>query len=164
MRHNRALLSVIVIVLASAAGCSAGSPASSSASLGDISTGLEASLARAISDTGAPLRLTQAEFQETDEGLWWITQFDDPAESGAGSGIDSETLVFAAPLKVVRRGVKDWETDLRELQELTTFIIAFRDPQQTVYEIDSALMWSFVEGEVGEEEVVDEMMISSLNH
>jgi hypothetical protein len=100
----------------------------------------------------------------TNEGLWWITQFDDPAESGAASGIDTETLVFAAPLEVVRRGVKGRETDLEELQELTTFIIAFRDPEQTVYEIDSELMWAFVEGEVDQQEVVDEMTISSLNY
>ena len=116
------------------------------------------SLTETVDDHGYPLILTQAEFQDGDEGLWWITQFMDPAQSPAVGMASTEELVFEYPLEGLVAAVRENDDDLRAVGT-QVFIIAFRG-DSTVYEIDAELMWEFAEGDLAWREVTDRMLIS----
>lgn len=153
---RRLVLLMLLVVLTGCGEASSGK----SVDQATLATSMQGGLTRAIRERDAPLTVRQAEFQDADGELWWITQFDDPAETGALSGVDTETLVFGFPLEVLRAAVRENDDKLRSLSNLSTFIIAFRDPQSTVYEIDADLMWRYVEGEADWREVTSEMLIS----
>lgn len=159
---TRSILCVLVVLAFTVTGCAqGGSSQAEELRRTQLQTALASETRQVLIESHAPLRLTQAEFQDADGELWWIIQFDDPAETGAGSNFDSETLVFEAPLMILRAALMEHSTQLLELPELTTFIIAFREPEQTVYEIPADLMWDFVDGDINWRDVADEMLITS---
>jgi tetratricopeptide (TPR) repeat protein len=106
-----------------------------------------------------PLLLTQAEFQEGSRGLWWVTQFVDPAQTPAVGQASTEALVFEYPLEALVIAVRANRSELRELG-VSTFIIAFRG-DSTVYEIPGDLMWSYADGTISWREVRDRMLITA---
>jgi hypothetical protein len=127
----------------------------------ELATDMNTALSRSITDRDLTLRVSQAEFQEDGDQLAWITQFDDPIETGSMSGASAEALLFEQPLTVFKDAVLAHEEDMRAA-DVDVFIIAFRDQQRTVFELPPELLWDFASGDLSWSTVVETMTITGL--
>jgi len=103
--------------------------------------------------------LTQCEVQLGGSKRIFVLQFADPVEDRQSQGNESsyETL-FYEPLSALRAV---WSTAQGD-GKIDTFVVAFQDSCQTVWDLDSSLVDGFIGGSLNEEELTNSMEISSM--
>lgn len=107
--------------------------------------------------------VTQCEIQDPGPsmgGRQLIIQFDDQSENAVAENLATDDYIFypvdavAQHLKLVRD----------EIDGLDTFIIAFRDECQTVFDIPGPLMRQFVDGQMTRAALLEQSNLSSLTY
>lgn len=151
--HNGVVRKLIAtLLLIGLSGCSGGPDR------GSVEAAMAGSLSRVISEREYPLVVTQAEFQDSQRGLSWVVQYQDPLETPEATAHDTSLLMFEAPLESLVLSVREHESDMRDMG-VDTFFVAFRG-DSTVYELSAELIWEYVEGDADWEDVASRMMIS----
>jgi hypothetical protein len=107
-----------------------------------------------------PYSMTQAEFQEFEGDLMWIFQFDDPAEEEA-TDLSREDLLIYEPLRLYRDAVAPSFDALNQL-DVELFILSFRDPLQTVFEIDPIDLERYIDGHLSDRQFAHRIRITGL--
>ncbi len=120
-----------------------------------------------IGQRDLPYVVTQAEFQEAEgvasenlpEGTWWTVQFDDPLETGLNSPLPFRQLVLYKPLELYRDSLAPYFEDM---DFVVNYILAFRDAQQTVFQIDPFVMRGYILGETDTKHFADQIVITTV--
>lgn len=115
-------------------------------------------------DTTLPYRytITQAEFQTDNRGTSYVLQISDPLSPSQGnttSGLPGTDLMIYGPLRLLKAGVGP---QYSQLSYVNSYIISIADPQQTVYEISAAQMGQYVSSSISDQQLAQEMKISTL--
>ncbi len=105
--------------------------------------------------------VTQAEVQSGDDGDWYVVQLADPADVALDRGYDAHEVMFELPMAAYA-DVLGNDDVLAKMGNITTFILAFRDPQQSVIEIPAAVMADWVNGELSADELIERVHLSAL--
>ncbi|MGH2682552.1 MAG: hypothetical protein ACRDIX_04885 [Actinomycetota bacterium] len=122
---------------------------------------LASRMRKLIMDRDLPYSLTQAEFQEFEGDLVWVYQFDDPAEASPPPSMSFEDLVLYEPLRLYRDAVAPSFENLKQL-DVELFILSFRDPEQTVFEIDPLDLQRYIEGQLTDRQFARSIRITGL--
>jgi len=104
--------------------------------------------------------LTQCEIQNSGSDRWFVLQFDDPTDNRIDLelGVTMDTILFN-PLNALR-GV--WATASKD-GSIDKYIVAFKEPCQTVWELEPSLVDQFIAGQVDAQAVSDAMLITSFS-
>lgn len=129
---------------------------------------LEAALAatgrEAFSATRVPYRVHQAEFQHYQGTLTWVYQVDDPTDAALRADEnDMNIVLFDAPLSAYAAAVRPHWDSLRQ-HDVDTYILSFRNPEQTVYEIPPHVLDDLVHRRRRPREVLDDIIMSALQY
>lgn len=125
-----------------------------------------------IEERALPYEVTQAEFQRIGSevekirekigrpgGTWWIVQFEDPLVTGIASELPTEDLFLYKPLELFRDSLAPfWD----ELDFVSYFLISFRDADQTTFEVPPEALQAYIDGELSNEQMSHEIIITQL--
>jgi hypothetical protein len=115
-----------------------------------------------IKERDLPYALTQAEFQEFEGNLVWIFQFDDPRETASpDTDLSREDLLIYEPLRLYRDAVAPSFDALHQL-DVELFILSFRDPLQTVFELDPIDLERYIDGHLSDRQFAKRIRIIGL--
>ena len=158
---------MVTVCLLLSVGCSAASgPAARQDQRSDqdrLAEAINLRLLRLIHERDLPYEVHQAEFQAGDAGeTWWIVQLNDPIEAlgdrvlepGVPSSLE---LVYFQPLRLYRDSVEPF---VDRLEDVSVFILSFRDPAETVFEMEPSELFDYVKGELTDEEMVSELNVT----
>ena len=107
--------------------------------------------------------VTQCEIQDPGPsmgGRQLIVQFDDQIENAVAENLTTDDYIFY-PVDAVAQHLKLVRDDI---EGLDTFIIAFRDKCQTVYDIPGPLMRQFIDGQMTRAALLEQSNLSSLTY
>jgi hypothetical protein len=151
-----------------AASESPASEASSEESREELAAAIRGRLETLIHSRDLPYEVTQAEFQiagpeaqqqNLPEGAWWVVQFEDPLETGRNSTLPVRDLAINYPLELYRDSLRP---HFGEMDFVVNYIISFRDPQQSVFQIDPFQMRLYQQGDITTRQMARMMVITSL--
>jgi hypothetical protein len=160
-RHLTRWILLLSLVGGLLGGCSKG-PSEDAVDRFTLQPQLRVRMLELISARGANYVLKQAEFQESEAfGLSWVFQFNDPLTACASAPNDAalRACVLGLPLELYRDAVASFIDDLRDVEK---FFLAFRDPKQTVIEIEPADLRAFVAGRLTTAQFETHVKITSL--
>ncbi len=104
--------------------------------------------------------VTQAEFQQGEGGRWYVIQLADPTPVIVERNYETWEGIFERPMKAYADVLDDGE--LEKMNDVETFILAFRDETQSVIEIPRNVMEDWVHGRVSLAELRDLVRMSAL--
>ena len=154
----------LLIRIAAAGLLLAGCSAAASSPTAEVEAGIDpirdaCSQALSVANSEASLAsLTQCEVQNGEGGRVFVLQFDDSAENSVVEGLDNNLdTLFYQPLNALRPA---WQTAEQD-GDIATYVVAFRDSCQTVWEIDKDLMYGFTHSSMSAEDLTNNMTITS---
>lgn len=120
-----------------------------------------ASAARSTFEGGrVSYRVHQAEFQESKGSTVWVVQIEDPVDALIRANIDpadAEPYLLEEPLRRYAEAVAGlWA----HLGSVNAYILAYRDPQETVVEVSPEVMGGLVEGQLKADEAAEQVQVS----